>query len=1076
MLLLLLLPCAEAVLADTRTAYYASEPIPLVLSGLKKGASAKLEIVPKAKGFSAVRIPLAAQVDSPSIDLPPGLLAPGAYALSLDGKEQFAFTVSHGVNRSRLLLSATVADPKKAGSNFFLGNAFEFGLLDKGMPMKDVRGKRSRGMEVFEKAIRDELPTVVYMYWTGYVTHKPFGSEKSWAADDMGEAMRLLSLHTAQRLRRYKRNIEMVGTLDEPGLSWGKTPAGGMASGFPNWDEQGWYRKRGWDYTDDPGSRPDRDWLGYMVIRCGIMKERMADAKRDLKTVWPGVVFSTDLYAPQAIMDGTDPLNQQVNDIPSSHVFLDWGCGKLGALSGLYLEKADAPSRRIAHAMNGQLFGKTVAQPAQRHAYRLMLNAMLAAGLHSNWWLNPTGMKEEDLAWVNEPALRWGSLLRAHAPTGHDVAVLWSFTEAAMRQKDVAAKEAKKKEGEQIRLLIASMPDVPGAKDKSADINAYSVGGNYKEQVLNAHQAIARAGWPAHILHELVLAERLKDYKTLVIVGQTFDLPADARKTLAAWQAKGGKVVIDGTTTARIEGAAKAGFAFRDPQFRWNALFNAADKKDHKFKSEREASVYQTNWYMDGMARDAVPAMRAALKKTASVPAIVTDDLHLAAERHLAAGGKQQLIMVMNALEKLGDIPQEERHPIYNHAAHESTFSLAGLPKGAQVWCIEGSEWKKVSKLADPAKPIKAAFEPGEMKLYLVLEEKTPAAVKHLTALRKGGGLEILASCEDEAKPAVLPFTLAIHDPKGKELYRVHRTTDEKGEYAERFPIGTNAPQGAYRVEMATSLVPGTASVRGMFTVPDLPLKLPQYGESAEVLDKEAVKKFVRGKGPFHVVAAPALKEEAERLAKAVGGKVVSDELRKVAYPRVWNPYATVFTVGGKEAKPGPVKRTATEKEAGDWQPETLVAIKEGWVDCSGERELCYGAGVKLYIDAKGKRTVLNAAGQEEKTTPEFRSRWARAWTRLTTHVGAYQLPPQLPEAYTAEAHLIVLGNNAVSQALQASELLPRVVDARYPGPKRALLQYAWGPFKPGLDAVWIGATDAVGAKAGVDALLKMRE
>ena len=42
-------------------------------------------------------------------------------------------------------------------------------------------------------------------------------------------------------------------------------------------------------------------------------------------------------------MDGTDPLNQQINDIPSSHVFLDWGCGKLVALSGLYLEKAHDP-------------------------------------------------------------------------------------------------------------------------------------------------------------------------------------------------------------------------------------------------------------------------------------------------------------------------------------------------------------------------------------------------------------------------------------------------------------------------------------------------------------------------------------------------------------------------------------------------------------------------------------------------------------------------------------------------------------------------------------------------------------
>ena len=27
-------------------------------------------------------------------------------------------------------------------------------------------------------------------------------------------------------------------------------------------------------------------------------------AKADLKSIWPGLIFSTDLYAPQAVMDG----------------------------------------------------------------------------------------------------------------------------------------------------------------------------------------------------------------------------------------------------------------------------------------------------------------------------------------------------------------------------------------------------------------------------------------------------------------------------------------------------------------------------------------------------------------------------------------------------------------------------------------------------------------------------------------------------------------------------------------------------------------------------------------------------
>src|SRR5262249_18373105 len=153
--------------------------------------------------------------------------------------------------------------------------------------------------------------------------------------------------------------------------------------------------------------------------------------------------FSTDLYAPHAVMDGTDPLNQEVNDVPSSHVFVDWGTSRAGAYSGLYLEKAHRPWAPLAHAMNGPLFGAPARQPNQRNAYRVTLNAMLAAGRHSNWWLNTGGMPDKDLAAVNEPGLRLGPLFRNFSTEKHDVAVLWSFTEICMREKPISAREAK---------------------------------------------------------------------------------------------------------------------------------------------------------------------------------------------------------------------------------------------------------------------------------------------------------------------------------------------------------------------------------------------------------------------------------------------------------------------------------------------------------------------------------------------------------------------------------------------------------------------------------------------------------
>src|SRR5205823_1929741 len=159
---------------------------------------------------------------------------------------------------------------------------------------------------------------------------------------------------------------------------------------------------------------------------------------------------------------------------------------------------------------------------------------------------------------------------------------------------------------EQIKLMIASLPDVPEAKDNLDEVNAYNVGGNYKELVLNAHQALVRAGYPAHIVHERIIThERLSRYKVLVIVSQTFDLPGKITKTIADWVEKGGRVIVHQTTTVKFPRAIVTKVDLRDPAFRWGAFYVRAERKDHPFKSNRDASYYLTNHFMDEMARKA---------------------------------------------------------------------------------------------------------------------------------------------------------------------------------------------------------------------------------------------------------------------------------------------------------------------------------------------------------------------------------------------------------------------------------------------------------------------------------------
>ena len=345
------------------------------------------------------------------------------------------------------------------------------------------------------------------------------------------------------------------------------------------------------------------------------------------------------------------------------------------------------------------------------------------------------------------------------------------------------------------------------------------------------------------------------------------------------------------------------------------------------------------------------------------------------------------------------------------------------------------------------------------------------------------------------------PIVVSISDPTGHELHRVNRSTNLTGKYHETYPLGANAAAGEYVVRL-TSVVANLAAetkVTHKSTV-----RMPRAVANVRVFDADRLRDFLLSK-PEIVVAthadtpADVVRLLTDRLGVAglkITVKPEADVLRKVAYPRVWNPYAKVFAVS-KTKVPAAVKfdkevslgvvadgtltaMTADGQDvANDWrQPSSRITIVgEGFVDFSGDIEQCYEPGVQLHVNEQRQVTVLNADGAETKTSAEFRARWAKPWSKLTQHVGAYQLPAQLPEAYTTDSHMIVLGSSMTSHAvavLQASELLPQIADDKYPGPGGALVSLCWSPFAIEKNAIVLASSDPVGLKAGVEALTRL--
>nr|MBC8870587.1 hypothetical protein [Planctomycetota bacterium] len=601
------------------------------------------------------------------------------------------------------------------------------------------------------------------------------------------------------------------------------------------------------------------------------------------------------------------------------------------------------------------------------------------------------------------------------------------------------------------------------------------------------------AGYPAHIVHERLLPQGiLKNYKTLVIIGQTFDMPDDVQEAIDQFVAGGGKLVVDDTTTVEFPDAVTAQADLKDAGYRWNLGFVL---KEDQFKTKRDASYAQTNHFMDSFARNVVPEIKEAMAKTGSQPVIRADTTWLGCERHVAGEGEMHL--VINAHEQLPTLADDAQYYIYNYAPYETTVRLNRIAPGRVVYAIEGLDWSRVTPVAGPNEPQTLRFEPGEMKVFLVAPRR-PEGID-LSLATAGHSLRVMATLKNLKMP--WPFTLRVTDPAGEEIIRIHRATGDDGLYQETLPIGANALAGDYSVETHSSV----ADLKALSTIRIVPSgPTPQPVPSVRVFDGEAIKDFLAGKPQIIIaLAAEEYRSLATDLAHSLRSKGIAVTVKpesvawhKAAYPRVWDPYFDVYSPEPKDRSldDREVKRRATietigynhhrlqdesgNEVAGRWdEPGSLLTVTgRGCVIEAGGRLDAYEAGCKLYVDDRRRGEAVNGKPTKTKATPDVRARWGRPWHSLQHHVGGHHLVPQLPEAYRADEHLILLGDSRTSElvrAVQGSELLLQVADEKYPGPRgKALVSFVWSPFAVEKNVILIAATDAEGLRAGTDRLV----
>ncbi len=317
----------------------------------------------------------------------------------------------------------------------------------------------------------------------------------------------------------------------------------------------------------------------------------------------------------------------------------------------------------------------------------------------------------------------------------------------------------------------------------------------FGEPAYNAFVTLTRLGYtPKFLTEDEIAKSATAGVKAIVIIGQTFPLPAAAQAGLDAFRAAGGRLLVDGSTTVAVAGAGK--LALNSP--------SVMPGKPHSWgapnmvRGENDAILFE-RWYPE-LAR----AFNAALADTGHA--------WLRSERGPATqvtleqidGGSDATYLVAVNDSWIGT--QADWHQV-----RETLVPVKGAPEAAALYdCTE-------EKLIGTPGPFVCDLSRTTARVFALLPR--PIARTAVVAGVSQGAApawSVTVWFEDaEKKPlvAVLPFHLALVRPDGKVHQEFYRTTARDGGFTMQVPRPANAPVGTWTVAVRSQLTGEVTSV-----------------------------------------------------------------------------------------------------------------------------------------------------------------------------------------------------------------------------------------------------------------------
>ncbi|MFP4056705.1 MAG: hypothetical protein ACLF0G_07540 [Candidatus Brocadiia bacterium] len=1008
---------ARVFLPAMRFAYRQDEPIEVAIHtrGLPEPRELALRAEPGSVRLATVRAP--AGEGTASVTLAPNALRPGSYTVTadLEGVREAKLEVGPALSPTRFFTGGTgretVASHNVSG---YFGNVFGSAWLDsrgedEWAMLSPEPLRPHRAFRVFEDAVRDGISAMCYLYWSGYITHKPWNVNNSWSDPDIVVLTQHVTALTAQRLRRFP-NVWSVSPFDEPGLAWSLDRDGRMATLWPNdYQRRQFTAETGIPMPADIAKMSDAHFLAYLRWRCGIMG-RVYDLSKALwRDIAPDFTWSPNIYAGETVNDGAYPLNGRGSDLLSTHSFSDWHGGKQIMGYHCNLERAAGRDKKVFFGVNGLLHFDPI--PEDPVPYEVRTNYLLCQNLAGVWYLNHgAAAKAKTLVPLHTRCRRLGDFFWNVHPATPPVAILFSISETGLAFKDRIAQ-----------------PDHGPA-------DCYRI----KERIGLGNSALwsalYRAGYPCDVVIEEEVAEGgLEGRQALWLTMLEHEtLPPAVVAAIRRFQSRGGVVLLDKLSAPmakRFPGAVAT-----EVDFSTFTQYTGEAWKLPKDTPPAKRTLMQGNEYQEQPIDAAVPALKEIMRKAVGPPLVACSRPRLVP--HVLRGGQATFYAVVNDVRDRPEQPShrdKEGNPVYRpHYFTEvpgATVTLNEAGAGDTLLCLGGRQWDRRRDLsaieALPPK-IPCDFDLGEMKLFVALPEKPRQLSTRVGAVDEGIALSVqLVGASGRELPVVLPLDITVAAPDGSQRYRIYRATDAQGRYAETLPLASNDPDGSYAVTVSEPFTGLEAEGAAAWTPSPVEARpIPQV----VILDGKATNLFLTTRRPIYVV---------------VGDKATAAE-RQAA------------------------QRIATRFRQAGWE---VASRAEGEVMTKSPRHkyfTAYKPITEKYTDEQGRERERIVGWEHWK--PGEKQALKKPWEKLEVYVGALDYKPMPPDCYDVPRDIVLVGTDQTSllvRALQRGCILERVATSIYPGKGRGLLAYAWSPFSFGKDVVLVTGSDVQGvAKA----------